>query len=108
MTKRPATVVGLCGLLLSFSHGARADDASAPAAATPPALDGHNIRVTSGTSVTVVDLGCEGRSILQTGDKIFVACGSEGVVVVDISGSPRRIGSMPTDGEATGFFLRGG
>src|SRR5580698_10714831 len=50
-----------------------------------PLIDGRNLRVTSGASVVVLDLGCEGRTSLRSEDKLFVTCGADGVVEVDLS-----------------------
>jgi hypothetical protein len=73
-------------------------------------LDGHDLHVKAGTSEAVLDIGCAGRASLQEGDRAFVACGVGGVVEVDLSNplAPRRVGSMPVDGEATGLFARSG
>jgi hypothetical protein len=100
----------LCGSALSAGQRAHAQDAPIPSDALQPVLEGHNLRVTSGGSVTVVDLGCEGRTSLRTQNKLFVACGADGVVEVDLSNplAPRRTGWMPVEGDATGLFLRDG
>jgi len=62
------------------------------------------------SSEAVLDLGCTGRSTLQSGDRAFIACGVDGVVEVDLADplAPRRAGTMPVDGEATALFLRDG
>jgi hypothetical protein len=75
-----------------------------------PLIDGRNLRVTSGASVVVLDLGCEGRTSLRSEDKLFVTCGTDGVVEVDLSNplAPRRVGGMHVDGDARDLFLRDG
>jgi hypothetical protein len=104
------SVAVLC--MLAFSGGERASAQQAPAQpdALPFVLDGHNVRVTSGASVAVVDLGCEGRTSLRMENKLFVTCGADGVVEIDLSNplAPQRTGWMPVDGDATGLFLRDG
>jgi hypothetical protein len=85
--------------------------AQAPVVQDPtPVIDGRNLRVTSGASVVVLDLGCEGRASLRSEDNLFVACGADGVVEVDLSNpmAPKRVGGMHVDGDATDLFLRGG
>jgi hypothetical protein len=103
----------ICGLLLTAGGSAYAQDAPAPPPDLKAVLEGRTLRVTSGGStggVGVVDLGCVGRASLQTGSKVLVACGPDGVVEVDVSSplAPRRSGQMPVDGDATGLFLRDG
>jgi len=73
-------------------------------------LDGRVLRVRVGPSEAILDLGCTGRSTLQSGDRAFVACGADGVIEVDLANplAPRRAGAMPVDGEATALFLRDG
>jgi hypothetical protein len=81
---------------------------------TPPepeyTLEEESLRVTQGAASIVVDLGCPGRSTLRIGAKLLVACGTAGVVEFDLSDplSPRRDGTMPVDGIATGLFLHDG
>jgi hypothetical protein len=76
----------------------------------PTTFDGHFLHVGLGSAAAIVDLGCEGRSALRVGTKLFVACGVDGVVELDVSNPrlPRRSGTMPVDGDATGLFLRDG
>jgi hypothetical protein len=110
MRPRPFAVAVLCGSALSsVTVRAYAQDGPAPAGPLWLAVEGRTLRVASGRSVAVVDLGCEGRTSLRTENKLFVACG-DGVVEVDLSSplAPRRIGSMSVDGEATGLFVRDG
>jgi len=110
MRPRPLAVAVLCGSALSTGQGAYAQEAPIPPDTLQPVLEGHALRVTSGASVTVVELGCEGRASLRTQNKVFVACGSDGVVEIDISNplDPRRTGWMPVEGDATALFLRDG
>ncbi len=100
----------VCGWVITAGRLAHAQDAPTPPSAPQHVLEGRNVRVTSGSSVAVVDLGCEGRASLEAGNKLFVACGVEGVVEVDLTNplAPRRTGHMSVDGEATGLFLRDG
>jgi len=90
----------------------RADAQEAPVAPAPlqPPLEGRKLRVPSGSGEATVDLGCEGRASVQAGSKVYVACGADGVVEVDLSspGMPRVAGRMSVGGDATGLFLRDG
>lgn len=90
--------------------GRRADAQDPPIAAPQTVLDGHSLRVTTDSSVAVVDIGCEGRLSLRLDNRLFVACGSDGVVEINLSNPliPRRVGRMPIDGEATGLVVRDG
>ncbi len=110
MRPRPFAVAVLCGSALSVTVRAYAQDGPAPAGPLRLAVEGRTLRVASGGSVAVVDLGCEGRTSLRMENKLLVACGSDGVVEVDLSSplAPRRIGSMSVDGEATSLFVRDG
>jgi hypothetical protein len=82
----------------------------APSSGIELRLDGRVLRVRVGPSEAILDLGCTGRSTLQSGDRAFIACGADGVVEVDLANplAPRRAGAMPVDGEATALFLRDG
>ena len=73
-------------------------------------LEGPQLRITHAGSSTVVEMGCEGRSVLANGTKLFVACGSAGVVQFDLTDplSPRREGTMRVEGDASGLFLHEG
>jgi hypothetical protein len=89
---------------------AHAQDAREAPAEPEYTLEEQSLRVTQGAASTVVDLGCTGRSTLRIGAKLLVACGTAGVVELDLSDplSPRRDGTMPVDGDATGLFLHDG
>jgi hypothetical protein len=73
-------------------------------------FQGNLLRIGQSDSSPVVDLQCEGRSALQAGSKLLVACGPAGVVQVDVSDprAPRREGVSKVNGDATGLFLRDG
>jgi hypothetical protein len=106
---RPLLGAALSAAALSEGQLAFAQHPVVPPPDTP-VIDGHNLRVTSGASVVVLDLGCEGRTSLRSQDELFVACGADGVVEVDLSNplAPRRVGRMHVDGDATDLFLRDG
>ncbi len=108
MGARPFLVVALSVSALSVSQRAFAQDPVVPS--DTPVIDGHNLRITSGATVVVLALGCDGRTSLQSGDKLFVTCGAEGVVEVDVSNpvAPKLVGGMHVDGDATALFLRDG
>lgn len=97
-------------LVLTAGQVGYAQDAPAPPPAFQHVLEGRNVRITAGSSVAVVDVGCDGRASLQVGNRVFVACGADGVVEVDLTNplAPRRGGRMSVDGDATGLFLRDG
>jgi hypothetical protein len=97
-------------LVLTAGQVGYAQEAAGPPPAFQHVLEGRNMRITAGSSVAVVEVGCEGRASLQAGNKVFVACGADGVVEVDLTNplAPRRGGRMAVDGDATGLFLRDG
>jgi|HubBroStandDraft_1064217.scaffolds.fasta_scaffold00577_17 hypothetical protein len=108
MRVRPLLLVASPLVAVLVSQRALAQDAPAPPDTL--VLEGHDLRVSSGASGVVVDLGCEGRTSLRSENKLFVTCGADGVVEVDLSNplAPRRSGWMRVDGDATGLFLRNG
>ncbi len=108
MRVRPLLVVAPPLVAFLVSQRAHAQDTPAPPETL--VLEGHDLRVSSGASVVVVDLGCEGRTSLRSENKLFVTCGADGVVEVDLSSplAPTRSGWMRVDGDATGLFLRDG
>lgn len=63
----------------------------------------------SGKTVEVA-LGCEGRALVKAGSRAYVACGEDGVVVVELEGegAPKVVERIPTDGDAVGVFVRNG
>ena len=110
---------GTVGVLVCLAATAAGAHAFAQASATPSppaqpepeyALQDHTLRITRVGSSTAVDIGCGGRAMLQAGNKLFVACGADGVVEFDLSDPavPRRDGAMLVDGSATGLFLHDG
>jgi hypothetical protein len=82
--------------------------AAAPSGHAADAIEGHNLRIKE--TGAVVDVGCEGRATLRLGNKVYVACGADGVVEIDVSSpqAPRRAGQMSVGGEATALFERDG
>jgi hypothetical protein len=106
-------VIG-CALLgaMGIVCGGRAyaQDAHETPAEPEYTLEDQLLRITQGATSTVVDLGCTGRATLRIGAKLLVACGTAGVVELDLSDplSPRPDGTMPVDGNATGLFLHDG
>jgi hypothetical protein len=110
MGKRLLARALLCGAVLTMGPRAHAQDAASPPAPLQDVLEGRNVRVTSGSSSVVVELGCAGRASLRAENRLFVACGVDGVVEIDLTNplAPRRVGRMPVDGDATGLFLRDG
>jgi hypothetical protein len=100
----------LCAAFTAIGGRVEAQDARDVAAEPDYALDGHLLRITRGPTGAVIDLGCVGRAALRTGAQLLVACGAAGVVEFDLADplAPRREGTMPVDGEATGLFVRDG
>ncbi len=85
--------------------------AAATASAQQPtySLADNNLVVTLGAEQTRVALGCAGRKLLQHGQKLYVACGAQGVVVLSLAGAaPVISGRQPTVGSAMGFFVQDG
>lgn len=74
---------------------------------TSLSLVGQKLVVASEGRTVELDLGCEGRSVVRAGARAYVACGSEGVVVVDLEGprAPALAGRLPVEGEAVGLFV---
>jgi hypothetical protein len=89
---------------------ARAEEPPEAPAAPEYTFDGNLLRIVASGSTSVVDIGCQGRATLRTADKLLIACGTSGVVQVDVSdpASPRREGAMQVEGDATGLFVRDG
>jgi hypothetical protein len=109
--KRSIAVALVWATAACLGREARAQEPpEAPAAAPEYTLDGNLLRIVAGGTAAVVDLGCQGRATLRTAGKLLVACGTAGVVQVDVSDptSPQREGSMQVDGDATGLFVRDG
>jgi hypothetical protein len=107
-----ALAVALLGVAATgVGRPARAQDAP-PEGSTEPQYTfvGNRLQIVEGGTTSLVDLGCQGRAALRTGVKLLVACGSAGVVQIDVADptSPRRDGAMQVDGEATAIFLRDG
>lgn len=84
--------------------------ASSPSSARSSSSTGRVLKVPVGDRVVEVALGCEGRAVLKVGDRAYVACGEDGVVVVDLEGegAPRVRSRTPTSGDAVGLFVRNG
>ncbi len=81
--------------------------AVADGAKTTLSLVGRKLVVASEGRTVELDLGCEGRSVVRAGVRAYVACGSDGVVVVDLEGprAPALAGRLPVEGEAVGLFV---
>jgi hypothetical protein len=103
---RRVAFAALVEAVLASGNDARAADATATTGDV--AIDGHTLRINE--TGAVVDLGCQGRASLRVGTKVFVACGPDGVVEIDVSNpvAPRRAGQMSVGGEATALFEREG
>lgn len=108
--KRVCAFALLCAAGTGVAGRAYAQDEPETWAGPEYTFEGHILRITRGSSHTVIDIGCAGRSALPVGTSLLVACGTAGVVEVDLSDplSPRRVGTMPVDGDATGLFLHDG
>ncbi len=103
------TLLGMAEI--SCAASAYGQPAPEPAAVeTQYVLEDHSLRISRAGSSTVFDIGCSGRSMVQAGAKLYVACGAAGVVSIDLSNpvSPRIDGSMSVDGTANEVFLRDG
>lgn len=83
--------------------------AQAPDAPVSYQFSNQQLRVTQGDFAGVIDLGCEPRAALRWRDIVYVACGTAGVVQIDITHvlAPRIVGVSPVDGSATDVSLRG-
>src|SRR5258708_35455981 len=108
--KRAFALALLCAAGTGFSGRAYAQGVAEPSTQPEYALDGHLLRIKSPDATGVLDLGCEGRAALRQGSRLLVACGTAGVVEVDLSnpGSPRRGGTMSVDRGATGLCVPDG
>jgi hypothetical protein len=106
-----ALAVALLGVAAT-GVGRQAHAQDAPEGSPEPEYTfvGSRVQIVAGGSTSVVDLGCQGRAALRTGAKLLVACGTAGVVQIDLADrtSPHRDGAMQVDGEATALFLRDG
>ena len=99
-----------CVVVGAPAKGYAQEESATSTTELPATFDGRLMHIGLGSAAAIVDLGCEGRSALRVGTRLFVACGVDGVVMLDVSNphSPRRSGTMPVDGDATGLFLRNG
>jgi len=84
-----------------------------PIVAAPPAAppsSGRVLKVPVGDKTVDVALGCEGRAILKVGSRAYIACGEDGIVIVELEGEagPRVGARIPTSGDAVGLFVRNG
>jgi hypothetical protein len=109
-----------CRLLVAAGVAAGATSPGV-ALAQPPGSDGRSgeivyqaggtaLRVTTSTGAREVDLGCDARSVVRAGDKLYVACGAAGVVRLGLADpvAPVVEARIPVDGEAAGVFLLDG
>jgi hypothetical protein len=90
--------------------GAPSAPTASPATESPRttlSLSGRKLVVASEGITVELDLGCEGRSVVRAGARAYVACGSDGVIVVDLEGprAPAIAGRLPVEGEAVGLFV---
>jgi hypothetical protein len=108
--KRGFAVALSCAMTIGVGAGAQAQEVRDAPLEAQYTLEGNLLRITRGASSTVVDLGCAGRSLLRTTTELFVACGSAGVVELDLADpvAPQRTGTMRVDGDATGLFVHDG
>jgi hypothetical protein len=108
--KRAFAVALSCAVTIGVGAVSRAQEVRDAPPEAQYTLEGNFLRITRGASTAVVDLGCAGRSLLRTTTELFVACGSSGVVELDLSDpvAPRRTGTMRVDGDATGLFVHDG
>lgn len=62
------------------------------------------------TTPQKVPLGCRGRALLKRADRLYVACGGQGVVVLRIQdpATPKVLSRQASLGEAVGFFIQDG
>jgi hypothetical protein len=107
---RGAAALLLCLTTLGMAGRARGQEPRDSAGEPQYTLEGQLLRIAHVGSSSVVELGCEGRSVLRSGTRLLVACGSAGVVQFDLTDplSPRREGTMHLDGDASGLFLHDG
>jgi hypothetical protein len=108
--KRLLVFAWLCAGATMVEDRAHAQEAHETPTEPEYSFDGPLLRITRPDLIRVIDLGCEGRSALRQGAKLFVACGPAGVVEINLSdpAAPRRAGTMRVDGDATSLFLRDG
>jgi hypothetical protein len=81
-----AAVSGALGILSPEARAEPVQDVGVDT--TTAVIDGRTVRVTSGASTATIDLGCTGRATLLSVNRLFVACGAEGVVELDVT-NPR-------------------
>ncbi len=108
--KRSLAVALVWATATCLGREARGQEPPEAPAAPEYTFDGNLLRIVANGSTAVVDLGCQGRATLRTAAKLVIACGTSGVVQIDVSdpASPRRDGGMQVDGDATGLFVRDG
>lgn len=92
-------------LLLAASASAEPEDT----ASTAPRYDivGGALHVTTAAGSHAVRLACSPRAVARAGQKLYVACGAEGVVRLDLAepAEPAVDGRAAVDGEVVGLFV---
>ena len=74
-------------------------------------LSGANLVITTpGVQPSQVALGCNGLKLLQYGQRLYVACGEQGIVILSLSvpGAPVVTSRRSVNGVAMGFFVQEG
>ena len=106
---RMARSVFIPGLLFTFifhAPGAMAQDVL-----PSYSLSGSDLVITlQGAEPGRVALGCMGSKLLQHGQRLYVACGARGVVILSLKDAklPALVSRRSVDGVAMGFFVQEG
>ena len=80
----------------------------APVAAEQYTVDGRILTCKPAEGEPIeLELSAPGTAVLAHGDRVFVAGGSRGALVVDVSdpASPKEVGGREMGGSVTGFFI---
>ncbi len=106
MNHHRAALIAAATCILLFSPEARAQEPQ-----VKYSLSGTNLEITPPAGdKSVLMLKCQGRQLLQHSQRLYVACGAHGVVVisVEVPSMPRIVSRRAVEGVAMGLFVQDG
>src|SRR5688572_8019136 len=100
--------VAAAGVLGSSVVAAHADETPANVADPAYTIVPGGLQITNGGAARTLPLpDCEPRAIAREDDRVYVACGASGLLLLDAADpvNPRAFARVPTDGEAVAFHV---